>query len=185
MKKGILILGIAWGLFSIGMAQERIVENIENLERLENLENIEGLENLERLENLDTIDTIDTIVVTLIMEDMPLAVVNQDSAITQLIHDKRIGRVRGEQIKDGFRVQIYASNRQQVAKIEATELQLRIQTLIDLPVYTISEPPFWKVRIGNFQTREEANNYKNILLQSLPELTSSTYVVPDKIIILQ
>jgi hypothetical protein len=54
-----------------------------------------------------------------------------------------------------------------------------------MPVYTLSEPPFWKVRIGNFETREEANHYKTVLLQLFPELVGSTYVVPDKIILLQ
>lgn len=172
MKKGIAILCMAWGLFAIGMAQERI-------------ENLEELDGLETLDSLNSLETTDSIAVTLIIDDMPYAEVHQDSAITQMMHDKRIGRVRGEQIKDGFRVQIYASNRQQVAKKEASELQLSIEALIDIPVYILSEPPFWKVRIGNFETREEANTYKNALLESFPELTSSTYVVPDKIIILQ
>ena len=116
---------------------------------------------------------------------MARVTVHQDSAITQLMLDKRLGYVRGEQIKEGFRVQIYASNRQQLAKKEASELQLRIEALIDVPVYTISEPPFWKVRIGNFETRDSANEYKNTFLQLFPELTGSTYVVPDKIIIIR
>ena len=75
--------------------------------------------------------------------------------------------------------------RRELAKKEASELQLRIEALIDVPVYTISEPPFWKVRIGNFETRDSANEYKNTFLQLFPELTGSTYVVPDKIIIIR
>ena len=91
----------------------------------------------------------------------------------------------GEQVIDGFRVQIYASNAQQKAKQEAFELHQRIETQIDVPVYTLSEPPFWKVRIGNFLNREEANTYKATLLELFPELTGSTYIVPDKIIIIR
>jgi hypothetical protein len=52
------------------------------------------------------------------------------------------------------------------------------------PVYVISEPPFWKVRVGNFLTRDEANQHKESILELFPELQNSTYVVPDKIIIL-
>ena len=129
-------------------------------------------------------DSVET-TVKLIIDDMARVTVHQDSAITQLMLDKRLGYVRGEQIKEGFRVQIYASNRQQLSKKEASELQLRIEALIDVPVYTISEPPFWKVRIGNFETRDSANEYKNTFLQLFPELTGSTYVVPDKIIIIR
>lgn len=132
----------------------------------------------------DTI-SIDSMHITLIMDDMSNAIIHQDSTITQLMMDKVTGRVRGEQIIDGFRVQIYASNQQQVAKNESLMLQQRIEPLLDVPVYAISEPPFWKVRIGNFKTREEANTYKDILLNMFPDMVGSTYVVPDKITITQ
>lgn len=141
-------------------------------------------DSVNHLDTLVVMDSIET-TVKLIIDDMAHVTVHQDSAITQLMLDKRLGYVRGEQIKEGFRVQIYASNRQQLAKKEASELQLRIEALIDVPVYTISEPPFWKVRIGNFETRDSANEYKNTFLQLFPELTGSTYVVPDKIIIIR
>ena len=166
MKKRILTLGITWMLFAIGMAQEQV-------------------DSLKRLDSIDIVDTINLANLPLIIEEMAHAIVCQDSLVTQLMHDKRIGYVRGEQVKNGFRVQIYASNHQQVAKKEATELQQHIETAIDVPVYTISEPPFWKVRIGNFESRESANEYKAIFLQLFPELISSTYIVPDKIILLQ
>ena len=76
----------------------------------------------------DTVCT-DSIHVTLIMDDMPNAIIRQDSTIALLMMDKVIGRVRGEHIIDGFRVQIYASNRQQVAKNESLILQQRIKPL--------------------------------------------------------
>lgn len=141
--------------------------------------------------NIDTLSTlvdsanVDTCKVVLITDEMPNAIVHQDSALVQLMRDKRLGHVRGEQIIDGFRVQIYASNNQQVAKNAALLLQQQMQPLIDVPVYALSEPPFWKVRLGNFMTREEANAYKETLLNSFPEMVGSTYVVPDKIILIQ
>lgn len=128
---------------------------------------------------------MDSVHVVLITEDMSNAIVHQDSAIIRLMTDKRLGRVRGEQIVDGFRVQVYASNRQQVAKNEALMLQQRIEPLLEMPVYALSEPPFWKVRIGNFLTREDANAYKDVLLNMFPDMVGSTYVVPDKIILVQ
>ncbi len=128
---------------------------------------------------------MDSVHVVLITEDMSNAIVHQDSAIIRLMTDKRLGRVRGEQIVDGFRVQVYASNRQQVAKNEALMLQQRIEPLLEVPVYALSEPPFWKVRIGNFLTREDANAYKDVLLNMFPDMVGSTYVVPDKIILVQ
>lgn len=170
MRKGILILSMIWGVFTMGIAQDRIA----------------GLLELNTLVKLDTLAELDTIeALPLITEQMQHAVVHQDSLVIRLMRDKRSGYVRGEQVIDGFRVQIYASNVQQKAKQEAFELHQRVEAQIDVPVYTLSEPPFWKVRIGNFHTREEANAYKSTFLELYPELTGSTYIVPDKIIIIQ
>lgn len=123
--------------------------------------------------------------VVLLTEAMEHAVVHQDSAITRLMRDKRLGVQRGQQEADGFRVQVYASNAQQTAKNEALLLQQRLEGEIDVPVYALSEPPFWKVRVGNFRTREEAGKYKDVLLQYFPDLQGSTYIVPDKIVLVE
>lgn len=130
----------------------------------------------------DTIAT-DTIIVELLTDVMANAIVHQDSLIRQLMLDKCLGTERGIQEKDGFRVQVYSSNSQQVAKNESLKLQQELASKLDHPVYTISEPPFWKVRIGNFLTREEAIEYKNALVKQYVELQGSTYVVPDKVIV--
>ena len=128
---------------------------------------------------------VDSAKVVLIMDAMANARVYQDSAVIRMMEDRRTGRVRGEQIVDGFRVQVYASNRQQVAKNEALMLQQRIASALSVPVYELSEQPFWKVRLGNFKTREDANAYKDIFLNMFPDMAGSTYVVPDKIILVQ
>ena len=165
MKKGILIFAMACLSWAMGIAQE-VVGAIDSV-------------------LMDTMVVIDTMTVQLITDDMSYAVVHQDSLVERLMRDKRLGYMRGEQLVDGFRVQIYASNVQQRAKQEATELQQRIESQLDMPVYILSEPPFWKVRVGNFHTREEANVYKASLLNLFPELISSTYIVPDKIIVIR
>lgn len=122
---------------------------------------------------------------TLITDAMPNAIVHQDSMVQQLMQDKRIGRIRGIQNISGFRVQIYASNNQQVAKKEAADLQQRVEVSTDMPIYIVSEPPFWKVRVGDFLSREEANLYKVTFLEQFPDLVGSTYIVPDQINIVQ
>ena len=134
---------------------------------------------------VDSAAITDTIEVALLVDEMPNAVVHQDSLVRQLMRDKRLGIHRGQVLVTGFRVQVYSSNQQQVAKNEALILQQTLESQLEKPVYAFSEPPFWKVRIGNFATREEANEYKTLLLQLFPELPSSTYVVPDKIIVIR
>ena len=126
-------------------------------------------------------DTLQAVLLTDVMEN---ATVYQDSMVRQLMIDKQLGIQRGKVEVDGFRVQVYSSNQQQIAKNESLILQQELEKVLSKTVYTISEPPFWKVRIGNFRTRDEANQYKKTLLDLYPELQSSTYVVPDKVIVL-
>lgn len=116
-----------------------------------------------------------------IFAEMPGAVVHQDSSIYRLLQDKVEGVVRGQQETDGFRVQIYSSNRQQTAKTEALKLEKEFSEQLDVKVYVEYNPPFWKVRIGDFLTLDEANTYKDELLRRFPQLQSSTYIVRDRI----
>lgn len=132
---------------------------------------------------LDSIEAEDTVRVVLLTDIMDNAVVYQDSLVRELMINKRLGIQRGVQEVNGYRVQVFSSNQQQSAKNRALLLQQDLSSQLVEPVYAISEPPFWKVRIGNFLTREEANNYRMILVSQYPDLQGSTYVVPDKIII--
>lgn len=126
----------------------------------------------------------DTTNIVLFLDTMENAVIHQDSLIRNLMIDKRFGRERGQQEITGFRVQVYSSNLHPTAKNEALLLEKELAPSLDLPVYAISEPPFWKVRVGNFRTREDANKYKDFIISQYPELRGSTYVVPDKITII-
>ena len=135
----------------------------------------------------DTLQVVDSLqqdtLHTFILDDMPNVLVHQDSAITLLLEDKSYNRQRGQHQVNGFRVQVYASNTPQVAKNEALDLYETISSQVNMPVYVISEPPFWKVRLGDFLTREEAVEYKNQLNVLFPHLQGSTYVVPDQVIV--
>lgn len=132
---------------------------------------------------LDTVAIADTVHVVLLTDVMENAVVYQDSLVRELMVNKRLGIQRGVQEVNGYRVQVFSSNQQQSAKNRALLLQQDLSSQLEEPVYAISEPPFWKVRIGNFLTREEANNYRITFISQYPELQGSTYVVPDKIIV--
>ena len=121
----------------------------------------------------------------MITESMPYAIVHQDSAITRLIQE-RVFEMEHKTIEmAGFRVQIYSSNRQQEAKSEALLLEKDLKGRIDVPVYVSYNPPFWKVRLGDFKTQAEAQEYKNIFLKEHPELVGETYIVRDQIQVIQ
>lgn len=120
-----------------------------------------------------------------IWNQMTDAVVVQDSAITTLMEDHWEGRVHGEVEMPGWRVQIYSSNNQLAAKQEAEALKTRLENEIQQPVYVDFLQPFWKVRVGNFLTLEEAKAYREELVEQFPELHAESYPVKDQIKILQ
>jgi hypothetical protein len=115
-----------------------------------------------------------------LLDSMPGVEVLQDSAVGALLHAAMQGNVELVEI-DGYRVQIYSSNRQQVAKSEALELEAKIKDKLDQTVYVLYMPPFWKVRIGDFRTYEEAKEYKKLFVEQFPSIMGDTYIVRDKI----
>ena len=115
-----------------------------------------------------------------ILDDMPDVLVSQDSLMEARLREKIYGG--GELVEiDGYRVQIFSSNRQQTAKEEALNLEKKMSEALSVPVYVMYIAPFWKVRIGNFQTYEEANALKTQIINQFSELQGDTYIVRDKI----
>lgn len=120
-----------------------------------------------------------------ILNSMPYATVVQDTLITRLLQNKISGVQQQEKEVDGYRVQVYSSNSQQKAKSEAIALEEQLNKLLDEPVYVQYMPPFWKVRIGDFTSYEQAQEFKEQVIALAPELQGDTYVVRDKIHVIQ
>lgn len=119
-----------------------------------------------------------------VLDSIPGIQIVQDSAVAVLLDEAVNGKRELVEI-DGYRVQIYSSNQQQTAKGEALELEEKVKQTLDQSVYVQYLPPFWKVRIGDFRTYEEAREYKKIVVAQYPELMGDTYIVRDKIQVLQ
>ena len=110
----------------------------------------------------------------------------QDSAITRLMLDKQNGKERKQVEVQGYRVQVFSSNNQQNAKTEAFRIQKLVENSnLEGDIYVQYNPPFWKVRIGNFRTLEEAQLFKDEVIRALPELQGDTYPVRDKITVME
>ena len=119
-----------------------------------------------------------------LLEQMAYVEVIQDTAVATLL-DGAINGTREWIEIEGYRVQIYSSNQQQAAKSEALELEAKIKDKVDQTVYVLYMPPFWKVRLGDFRTYEEAKQYKKIFVDQFPSVMGDTYIVKDKIQVLQ
>lgn len=124
------------------------------------------------------------VILLTIFDSIPGVEVVQDSTVAVLLEQAMHGKREMVEM-DGYRVQIYSSNQQQTAKSEALELETRIKEKVDQTVYVQYLPPFWKVRLGDFRTYEEAKEYKKIFVQTYPNMIGDTYIVRDKIQVLQ
>ncbi len=108
----------------------------------------------------------------------------QDSTVSVLLDEAVNGKKDLVEI-DGYRVQIFSSNKQQTAKAAALEMEEQMKDQINQTMYVQYQSPFWKVRIGDFRTYDEAKEYKKKLVQQFPDLQGNTYIVRDKILVKQ
>ena len=131
---------------------------------------------------MDSVSTTERIRKPLITESMENAIVHQDSLVARLL-ENMVNGAKSEIVEvPGYRVQIFSSNRQQSAKTEAMQLEKQIGSQLDVKVYVQYAPPFWKVRLGDFLTQEEAQAYKVEFIKQHPELQGDTYVVRDQVV---
>lgn len=124
------------------------------------------------------------IILLIVFDSLPGVQLLQDSTVAVLLEEAVNGKRELVEV-DGYRVQIYSSNQQQTAKAEALELETRLKDKINQTVYVQYLPPFWKVRLGDFRTYDEAKEYRKMFVQQYPELMGDTYIVRDKIQVLQ
>ena len=118
-----------------------------------------------------------------LLDSMKGVEVVQDSMLARLLEVAMFGQRELIEI-DGYRVQVYSSNQQQTAKAEALNLETTLKHKVTQTIYVTYLPPFWKVRIGDFRTYEEAREYKRTFVQYFPNLMGDTYIVRDKIKVL-
>lgn len=119
-----------------------------------------------------------------LLDSLPGVQVIQDPGIAVLL-DEAVNGKREMVEKDGYRVQIFSSNQQQTAKSQALDLETKLRDKINQSLYVQYLPPFWKVRVGDFRTYEEAKEYKKLFVQQFPEMMGDTYIVRDKILVLE
>ena len=119
-----------------------------------------------------------------IFDSLPGVQIIQDSTVAVLLDEAVNGKHELVEM-DGFRVQIYSSNLQQTAKTEALDLEAKLKNQVSQTLYVQYLPPFWKVRIGDFRTYDEAREYKKQFVTQFPEMMGETYIVRDKIQVLQ
>jgi hypothetical protein len=102
--------------------------------------------------------------------------ISQDSSLLRLLN-KHIFINQNDINLTGWRIQIYNSSGKE-AREEANEIRNKfMNSYFDTKAYLIYQPPFFKIRVGDFRTKQEAFALYKTLLTVYP----LSYLVQDKI----
>lgn len=115
-------------------------------------------------------------------------VVNQSAAISNMVGE----RMRGANVEttdsltflkvQGFRTQVFSGNNQRVSKDEAFRKEKEIKELFpDVPTYVTYNAPFWRLRIGDYRSHEEAYHMMRLLMDAFPKYGKEMYIVREEI----
>lgn len=82
----------------------------------------------------------------------------------------------------GFKIQAFAGNNQRTSKNEANYKQGIIsQAFPEHEAVILFDSPFWRLRVGNFKTRDEANEVMKAMREVFPTFGKEMYVVVDEV----
>lgn len=117
-----------------------------------------------------------------VVHDVPAALMENRAAV-------RTGSGSGRRVTvNGFRIQIFQSASKPEADARADqairwwEQQASGLNLPETPeVYTLYRAPYYRVRVGNFSTRNEANAARGELLRQFP----NAFIVQDRVSVLR
>lgn len=84
-------------------------------------------------------------------------------------------------VRTGYRIQVYTSN-MRGAKQEAYRLASRVRGAApELSAYVTYSAPFWRLSVGDYGSRQEAQQQLNALRASHPRLMREAYIVREKV----
>ncbi|MDY3068505.1 MAG: SPOR domain-containing protein [Parabacteroides sp.] len=114
--------------------------------------------------------------------------VNQSDEIKRLVGARKYGKnvetTENETFLkiQGFRTQVFSGNNQRKSKDEAFKKEKEIKELFpDMPTYVTYNAPFWKLRVGDFRSHEEAYRTLRLLMDAFPSYAKEMYIVKEEV----
>lgn len=84
----------------------------------------------------------------------------------------------------GYRVQVYLDNNARTAKNEARARARNIsEQFPHYPTYVVYSSPYWRLRVGNFRTHDEADEAAAAISAAFPSYAREIRVVKDRIVV--
>lgn len=117
-----------------------------------------------------------------------LVTIHQSDEIRQLVGARKSGKdvetTNNETFLkiQGFRTQVFSGNNQRKSKDEAFRKEKEIKELFpDMPTYVTYNAPFWKLRVGDFRSHEEAYHALRLLMAAFPSYAKEMYIVKEEV----
>jgi hypothetical protein len=114
--------------------------------------------------------------------------IDQPEALRSMIGSRSAGEIEytpeGQPfIKfQGYRVQVFSGNDQRTSKDAAFKREQEIKEAVPgLPTYVTYTAPFWRLRVGDFSSHEEAYYAQRQLMQLLPAYGKEMYIVKEDV----
>lgn len=104
--------------------------------------------------------------------------VNRDPRIDRLVEKHRQYNQANPGV-DGFRVQIFFDSGNNSKKAAQTAREKFMETFPDVPAYLTFNTPYYRVRVGDFRTKLEAEGF----LFQLSSVYPNAFTVPDRVLI--
>ncbi len=82
----------------------------------------------------------------------------------------------------GYKIQAFSGNNQRTSKNEAYYKQGLVNTSFPEHETTVSfDSPFWRLRVGNFKSRGDANEVLRSMRTTFPSFGKEMYIVVDEV----
>lgn len=115
-------------------------------------------------------------------------VIRQSDAIRNMVGARQYGanveKTDGEAFLklQGYRVQVFIGNSQRTAKSEAMRKEKEIQEYFSgLATYVTYTAPFWKLRVGDYRSYDEADQTLRQLKENFPSYAKEMTIVKEEI----
>ncbi|WP_287936408.1 SPOR domain-containing protein [Duncaniella freteri] len=103
-----------------------------------------------------------------------------DSDNEESTHDEHSRPIGGRMA--GYRVQVFSDNNVRTAKAEAGSKQRIISARFpQYQTYVRYTSPYWRLKVGDFRTQQEANDAADELRKAFPAYSKEIRVVRDRI----
>ena len=118
----------------------------------------------------------------MVFEDKAIAdVLGRSMAPPRTVYTSSDGSLQFVKMR-GFKIQAFSGNDQRSSKNEAYHKQGLINNAFpEMETVVTFDSPFWRLRVGNFKTREEATAVLEEMRRAFPSFGKEMYIVIDEV----